>query len=100
MFTTAALNGTTTVLAYGHTHVYEMVPLDSILTGNSIRDQIYINSGTWRPYHQLSRLHPEQEAFVQYQLMTYLAFFKGDERGGRHFEIKCGVLGPATRLSA
>jgi len=93
-------NRTARSIVYGHTHVYDMVPLDSILTGNSILDQIYINSGTWRPYHQLSRLHPEHEAFVQYQLMTYLAFFKGDERAGRHFEIKCGVLGPPTMLSA
>lgn len=81
------------VVVYGHTHVYEMVPLDSLVINNSFFDQTYINSGTWRPYHQLSRLHPEQEEFTKFQLMTYLAFFKDDERGGRAFESWSGVLG-------
>ena len=47
-------------------HVYEMVPLDSLVTGNNFFDQVYINSGTWRPYHWLSRIHPEQEEFVKF----------------------------------
>jgi len=80
-------------VVYGHTHVYEMVPLDSVAVNHSFVDQIYINSGTWRPYHQLCRVHPGQEEFVKYQLMTYLAFFKGDERAGRPFEVWSGVLG-------
>jgi UDP-2,3-diacylglucosamine pyrophosphatase LpxH len=80
-------------IVYGHTHVYEMVPLDSLVVSNAFLDQVYFNSGTWRPYHQLSRIHPEQEEFVKFQLMTYLAFFKDDERGGRPFETWSGVLG-------
>jgi UDP-2,3-diacylglucosamine pyrophosphatase LpxH len=80
-------------IVYGHTHVYEMVPLDSLVVNNAFLDQVYFNSGTWRPYHQLSRIHPEQEQFVKFQLMTYLAFFKDDERGGRPFETWSGVLG-------
>jgi UDP-2,3-diacylglucosamine pyrophosphatase LpxH len=80
-------------IVYGHTHVYEMVPLDSLVVSDAFLDQIYFNSGTWRPYHQLSRIHPEQEQFVKFQLMTYLAFFKDDERGGRPFEAWSGVLG-------
>jgi UDP-2,3-diacylglucosamine pyrophosphatase LpxH len=80
-------------IVYGHTHVYEMVPLDSLVTGATFLDQVYINSGTWRPYHQLSRIQPEQEEFVKFQLMTYLAFFKEDERGGRPFETWTSVLG-------
>lgn len=83
-------------IVYGHTHHYEMVPLDSTLMPEGILDQIYINSGTWRPYHELARLHPEQEEFVPYQVMTYIAFFKDGERGGRAFEIWSGVLGPAV----
>ncbi len=78
---------------YGHTHVYEMVPLDSLLISDASFDQIYFNSGTWRPYHQLSRIDPELEEFVKFQLMTYLAFFKDGERGGRPFEVWTGVLG-------
>jgi UDP-2,3-diacylglucosamine pyrophosphatase LpxH len=80
-------------VVYGHTHVYEMVPLDSVVVSNAFLDQVYFNSGTWRPYHQLSRVHPEQEGFVKFQLMTYLAFFNDDERGGRPFETWSGVLG-------
>jgi UDP-2,3-diacylglucosamine pyrophosphatase LpxH len=80
-------------IVYGHTHVYEMVPLDSLAVSNAFLDQVYFNSGTWRPYHQLSRVHPEQEEFVKFQLMTYLAFFKDDERGGCPFETWSGVLG-------
>jgi UDP-2,3-diacylglucosamine pyrophosphatase LpxH len=82
-------------IVYGHTHVYEMVPLDSLVMSNSLFDQVYINSGTWRPYHQLCRVHPEHEEFVKYQAMTYLAFFKDDERGGRPFDVWSGVLGAA-----
>lgn len=80
------------VVVYGHTHVYEMVPPDSLVIRNAFFDQVYINSGTWRPYHQLSQVHPEHEEFVRFQLMTYLAFYKDDERGGRPFETWSGVL--------
>ena len=52
------------------------------------------NSGTWRPYHELIRWHPETEEFVRYDVMAYLAFFKDDENQGRAFESWCGVLGP------
>jgi len=37
---------------YGHTPVYEMVPIDSPLVNGAPFDQGYFNSGTWRPYHQ------------------------------------------------
>jgi hypothetical protein len=80
-------------IVYGHTHQYELVPLDSTRMGGAYFDQVYINSGTWRPYHELSRPHPEQEEFVGYHLLTYLAFYKGNERGGRRFETWTGVLG-------
>lgn len=80
-------------IVYGHTHQYEMVPLDSTIMRDGILDQVYINSGTWRPYHELARLHPEQEEFVRYHVMTYLAFFKDDERGNRGFETWSGTLG-------
>lgn len=35
----------------------------------------------------------EQE-FIGYHVMTYLAFFKDDERGGRPFESWSGALAP------
>jgi hypothetical protein len=71
-----------------------MVPLASTVMNGEVFDQIYINSGTWRPYHELTRWHPETEEFVRYDVMAYLAFFKGDENRGRAFESWCGGLGP------
>lgn len=79
-------------IVYGHTHHYEIVPLQSVQAGGNVRNQIYINSGTWRPVHELARFHPSQKQFVGYHVMTYLAFFKGDERKGRAFESWTGAL--------
>lgn len=79
-------------IVYGHTHHYEIVPLQGIQQGSDITNQIYINSGTWRPVHELARFHPGQKQFVGYHVMTYLAFFKGDERKGRAFECWTGAL--------
>jgi len=31
--------------------------------------------------------------FVDYKVMTYLTFFKEDERGGKKFEVWSGNLG-------
>ncbi|HXJ96344.1 MAG TPA: hypothetical protein VMT20_26200 [Terriglobia bacterium] len=81
-------------IVYGHTHYFEMVPLASTVVNGTVLDQIYINSGAWRPYHELTRSHPEREEFVSYDIMTYLAFFKDDENRGRAFESWCGGLGP------
>lgn len=87
-------------VVYGHTHHHEMVPLDSTVMTDGVLDQIYINSGTWRPYHELARLHPEQEEFVRYQVMTYVAFYKDDERRGRLFETWSGTLGVPSSPTA
>lgn len=79
-------------IVYGHTHHYEIVPLRSFQKGSDITNQVYINSGTWRPVHELARFQPGQKQFVGYHVMTYLAFFKGDERKGRAFESWTGAL--------
>jgi len=79
-------------IVYGHTHHYEIVPLQSVQEGNDIENRIYINSGTWRPVHELARFHPGQKQFVGYHVMTYLAFFKEDERKRRAFESWTGAL--------
>jgi hypothetical protein len=76
---------------YGHTHHYEVIPLD--VGGDGLRAKIYINSGTWRAVHELARLHLSEQQFSAHHVMTYLAFFKGDERGGRRFETWSGTLG-------
>jgi len=89
----AFLNRSARCIVYGHTHQYVLVPLDVSAPQNGILNQVYINSGTWRPYHQMAKRRPMDEQFVPYQLMTYLAFYKDDERGGRRFESWSGALG-------
>jgi len=79
-------------IVYGHTHHYELIPLQSVQRGNRSVDQIYLNSGTWRPVHELAQFHPGQKHFVSYHVMTYLAFFKENERKGRAFESWSGAL--------
>jgi UDP-2,3-diacylglucosamine pyrophosphatase LpxH len=79
-------------IVYGHTHHYEIVPLQSLQQGNRSVDQIYINSGTWRPVHELAQFHPGQKHFVGYHVMTFLSFFKNNERKGRAFESWSGAL--------
>ena len=88
----AFTDGWVKFIVYGHTHQYEIVPLQSIQQGSEITNRIYINSGTWRPVHELARFHPGQKQFVSYHVMTYLTFFKGDERKGRSFESWSGAL--------
>lgn len=89
----AFLDRSARCLVYGHTHQYVLAPLDATITPHGTLNQVYLNSGTWRPYHQLAKRHPAQEKFVPYQLMTYLAFYKDDERGGRRYESWSGALG-------
>jgi UDP-2,3-diacylglucosamine pyrophosphatase LpxH len=79
-------------IVYGHTHHYEIVPLQTSIRENCVTNQIYINSGTWRPVRELARLHPSQKHFIGYHVMTYLTFFKGNERKGKGFETWTGAL--------
>ncbi|MFQ5740499.1 MAG: hypothetical protein ACE5JX_15945 [Acidobacteriota bacterium] len=83
-------------IVYGHTHHQEIIPLDSVALSSGILNQIYINSGTWRRVHVMARLHPDEQEFVGYNVMTYVAFFKDGERGGRPFDFWSGALGVKT----
>ena len=56
----ALTEGWAKFIVYGHTHHYEIVPLQSVQAGGNVRNQIYINSGTWRPVHELAALPPPQ----------------------------------------
>ncbi len=76
-------------IVYGHTHHAELIPLDSF--GNN--DQIYINSGTWRAVYEMAKSNTKNPKFVNFKVMTYLAFYKDGERGGRKFEVWSGSLG-------
>jgi hypothetical protein len=85
-------DGKTCTVVYGHTHVYKLVPLDSKGVSGDRSDQIYINSGTWRPYHELGQRDPKAHRFTGYRVLTILGFFANGERRGRNYEVWNGVL--------
>jgi UDP-2,3-diacylglucosamine pyrophosphatase LpxH len=86
-------NRTAQFIVHGHTHHYELVPLDSTEVDGKPFNQMYFNAGTWRPVHELAKVNPKKEEFMSYHVMSYLAFFKDDEREGRRFETWSGTLG-------
>jgi UDP-2,3-diacylglucosamine pyrophosphatase LpxH len=93
-FTEAAFkNRSARFIVYGHTHHHEIVPLDAAAQADGILNQFYVNTGTWRRVHELARLRPKEQEFMGYHVMTYAAFFRGDERAGRSFETWSGALG-------
>ncbi len=73
-------------IVYGHTHHYELKPLDTEETGRQLEDQVYFNSGTWHTFYDLAVNKPYEQKFIQYQVSTYLLFYKDDERRGHKFE--------------
>jgi UDP-2,3-diacylglucosamine pyrophosphatase LpxH len=79
-------------IIYGHTHHHEIIPLDVYQQNGKHIYQFLVNTGTWRSYYDLTRYHPEQQKFLPFQLMSYLAFFAGNERGGRRHEAWLGKL--------
>ncbi len=86
----AFLNRKAQFIVYGHTHHHEVVPLDTIPAIPAPTNQMYLNSGTWHTYFDLAVHKPEEQKFIPYQVLTYLTFYHGDERGGRRFEAWSG----------
>ena len=85
-------SGQANYVVYGHTHHHEVVPLDVEGTPPHLTHQIYLNSGTWYSYFTLAARDPDSQKFVPYQMLTYLIFYKDDQRGGKHFEAWSGVF--------
>ena len=79
-------------LVYGHTHMPELVPIDVLDTKQGPVEQVYMNSGTWRLVHALAHNREPYEKFSSYYTMTYLGFYREDERRGRRFESWTGTL--------
>ena len=77
---------------YGHTHHYEVVPLNVTSKESAVFEQIYFNSGTWHPVHEAALGSHMQQSFMQYKVMTHLSFFKQNERKGRRYETWTGSL--------
>jgi hypothetical protein len=88
----AFLNHTAQFVVYGHTHHHEIIPLDSFPGRLRATNEIYINSGTWHTNFDLAIYQPKEQKFIPYEVMTYLAFFRGDESGGRRFETWSGTF--------
>jgi UDP-2,3-diacylglucosamine pyrophosphatase LpxH len=78
---------------YGHTHHYEAVPLATTAREGTALAQLYFNSGTWRQVHEREISDTTAGGFQGYKVMTYIAFFRGDERGGAVFEAWNGAIG-------
>ena len=87
----AFLNDSARYIVYGHTHHYEIVPLDEDLKPPHSDSQVYFNSGTWHSYYALAIKNPMEQKFVPYQALTYLMFYTDDERDGRRFETWSGA---------
>jgi hypothetical protein len=89
----AFLNRTAQFIVYGHTHHPEVVPLDSNpISKQKPFNQMCLNTGTWHTYYDLAVHNPGEEKFIPYQVLSYLSFYKDDQRGGRRFEAWSGSL--------
>ena len=74
-------------IVYGHTHAAETVPLDASFADGHVLNQVYFNSGTWRRVYRQTQFSATEHEFIPADTMTYLAFFQGDERKGRPYEM-------------
>ncbi len=74
-------------VVYGHTHEPLVTPIR--VRGN--REQMYLNTGTWRARYQKA---VRDNSFISWKNMTYVIFYRPDERPGRRadFETWTGTL--------
>ena len=88
----AFLNDTARYIVYGHTHHHEIISLDAEGQMPYPNSQVYLNSGAWHSYFDLAIKDPLEQKFIPYQALTYLTFYKDDEREGRQFEAWSGTF--------
>lgn len=79
-------------VVYGHTHHAEMVPLAVHENAGVRQEQVYFNTGTWRRVHEKTKTQGSGFPFIHYHVMTYVTFYKDDERFGRRHEMWQGHL--------
>jgi UDP-2,3-diacylglucosamine pyrophosphatase LpxH len=74
-------------VVYGHTHDPLVVPIRT----RGDQGQLYLNTGTWRARYQKA---VRDTSFINWKNMTYLIFYRADERPGREadFETWTGTL--------
>lgn len=91
------IDGRCDFVVYGHTHQ----PLTRALRirgdRHQLKAQVYFNSGTWRPLHQLVKEDSARFPYASSHVMTWVAFYRDDERFGRHYETWSGELDTAER---
>jgi UDP-2,3-diacylglucosamine pyrophosphatase LpxH len=80
-------------VVYGHTHKTETVPLDASYADGFVLQQTYFNAGTWRRMYEPTHAIASGHEFLAADHFSFLAFFQGDERGGRPYETWTGSLG-------
>ena len=74
-------------VVYGHTHE----PLVAPIRTRGDQGQLYINTGTWRARYQKAI---RDNSFISWKNMTYVIFYRQDERPGRQadYETWTGTL--------
>lgn len=82
-------------IVYGHTHRAESVPLDASYADGHVLNQMYFNAGTWRRVHRPTRYEGVEHEFIPSDCLSLVAFYQGDERGGRPFETWTSTLAAA-----
>ena len=82
-------------IVFGHTHADETVPLDASFADGYVLSQLYFNSGTWRRVYMPTRGADGWREFLPAEKMTYLTFYRDDERQGAPYEVWNGILGTA-----
>jgi len=81
-------------VVYGHTHLAEQVPLDTVqLPGNVFMEKIYFNTGPWRKVFEATAFDVEKCEFIGWHVMTFVVFYLGSEKGDRNYEVWSGSLG-------
>lgn len=87
-------SGEAKYVLYGHTHKYEIVPLDQV-PNNTPRpnDKLYFNTGTWRKTWNRTQFDKANREFIGWHVLTYVALFKPEENGDYNFEIWNSSLG-------
>ena len=69
-------------VVYGHTHIYEIVPLEA----NYSAGRIYINTGSWQRFYYFANQSNRRRNFIRLSYMTGVAFYKDGEREGHPFD--------------
>jgi UDP-2,3-diacylglucosamine pyrophosphatase LpxH len=64
-------------IVYGHTHIPLQVALRTAIGHNDQKEEVYLNTGTWRPRYQKNR---EGIGFIGWKNLSYVIFYRKDER--------------------